>query len=120
MTPRAPLANRIVATAVSSTSMRSWARQPVQANTSTGSPRNHTNKSTGGMARFMRGPPPAQAPVPGKPLNRLAQEPHQQVDGVDGLVHERTAAVQGPGSPPGSGVVIGLAAPPGDNGAARG
>src|SRR5207302_8231965 len=42
------------------------------------------------------------------------------VDGVDGLVYEHSTAVQGPGSPPGGGVVIGLAAPPGDNGAARG
>ena len=41
-------------------------------------------------------------------------QPEQQVDGVDALVHERAAAVEGERAAPGRGIVVGLRAPPGD------
>ena len=45
------------------------------------------------------------------PFHR-AQEPQQQVDRVDALVHERTAAIQGERPAPSGGIVVGLGAPP--------
>ena len=41
-----------------------------------------------------------------------AHEPGEQVDGVDGLVHEGAAAVEGPGAAPGAAVVVLLRAVP--------
>ena len=45
ITPRAPFSNLTVATAVSSTSIRSWLRVAVYASTSSTFPTNHCNKS---------------------------------------------------------------------------
>ena len=47
-------------------------------------------------------------------LDGPAEEPDQQVDGVHALVHHRAAAVELPGAAPLAGVVVVLAAPPGD------
>ena len=44
----------------------------------------------------------------------FAEEPQQEVDGVDALVHHGTAAVQRERTAPGRGIIIGLRAPPRD------
>src|SRR5450631_3985520 len=56
----------------------------------------------------------SEPPGPGEHLDGLAEEPHQQVDRVDALVHQGSAPVEGPGAAPPSRVVVRLAAPPGD------
>ena len=45
---------------------------------------------------------------------RFTEEPEQEVDGVDALVHHGATAIKGERPAPGSGVVIGLCAPPRD------
>ena len=78
ITPSAPLANCSVATAVSSTAIRSWA---------------------------------SVADV-GRDLHDRAHQPGEQIDAVNGLVHQRAAAVEFPGAAPGAAVVVGLRAKP--------
>ena len=56
----------------------------------------------------------------GEHLDRGAERGDHQVDGVHGLVHDRAAAVEGPGSAPVAGVVVALPAPPGVGGDGRG
>ena len=47
-----------------------------------------------------------EGPGLGVDLHRIPQVPYQQVHQVDALVHEDTAAVQGPGTTPGGLVVV--------------
>ena len=64
MIPNAPLANRSVAMAMSSTSMFSWAKSPVWARISATGPINQVNRSTLWMAWFISAPPPSSCQVP--------------------------------------------------------
>jgi hypothetical protein len=57
-----------------------------------------------------------QAGGVGEHLGGNAQHGDQQVDGVDGLVHDRPATVHGPGAAPAAGVVVRLPPPPGRGG----
>ena len=50
-----------------------------------------------------------QAAGVGEHLDRGAERGDHQVDGVHGLVHQRAAAVEGPGAAPVAGVVVALA-----------
>ena len=86
ITPSAPFLNRRTATAVSSTSIRSWARSRRQ-----------------GLDRV-----------------DVAHQPLEQVDVVDRLVHQGTAAVEVPGPAPAARVVIRLGPPPLDVRVAQG
>ena len=53
-------------------------------------------------------------PEGGRDALHRPEEPEEQVDGVDALVHQRPAPVEREGAAPGGGVVIGLGAPPRD------
>ena len=64
MTPRAPLANSTMATATSSTSIRSWASMAVRAQTVLIGPTSHTSRSMAWMPWFIRHPPPSSFHVP--------------------------------------------------------
>ncbi len=64
ITPSAPLANRSVATATSSTAIRSWASVAVWARTSTTGPISQVSRSTLWMAWFISAPPPSSSQVP--------------------------------------------------------